>query len=187
MYCTFCGARAVASDRFCNSCGRPIRRSTMRYDLAPRTSAQAPRAIRPASQTLRFLNFLLDYAFFLVFLLVVVYIVAGLLSVAGSYDVDSWNRFFGGLGGYLFVAIFYVVYYWLQEGIFGRTLGKLVTGTMVVKGDGSKASSAEALKRSLARAVPFEAFSFFGSKTPRGWHDAWTQTLVVRGRRQAQH
>ncbi|WP_169743955.1 RDD family protein [Kaistella jeonii] len=59
----------------------------------------------------------------------------------------------------------------------GRSLGKLITGTKVVKTDGSKLTMLELLKRNFIRAVPFDQLSFIGSK---GWHDNFSDTAVVR-------
>lgn len=74
-------------------------------------------------------------------------------------------------------------YYVSLEGLFGRTLGKLITGTRVVREDGAPLTLGTVLKRSLARFIPFEPFSFFGiEETPRGWHDTLSKTLVVRTR-----
>jgi uncharacterized RDD family membrane protein YckC len=73
------------------------------------------------------------------------------------------------------------IYYILMEGIFGRTLGKLITGTVVVDGFGNKPSFGKIIGRSFARLIPFEAFSFLGS-TGRGWHDSLTDTYVVKSR-----
>ncbi len=70
------------------------------------------------------------------------------------------------------------VYYFFFEALFGRTVGKMVTGTKVVMEDGSVPSFTAILKRTLWRCVPFEQFSFLGS--PQGWHDTKSDTMVVR-------
>ena len=72
-----------------------------------------------------------------------------------------------------------LIYYWPQEALTGRTLGKLVSGTRVVDLNGEPIGWGRALKRSLVRLVPFEAFSFLTENRPRGWHDAWTGTRVI--------
>jgi hypothetical protein len=59
----------------------------------------------------------------------------------------------------------------------GRSLGKLITGTKVIKTDGSELSYTDLLKRNFIRAVPFDQLSFMGSK---GWHDNFSDTAVVR-------
>jgi len=71
--------------------------------------------------------------------------------------------------------------YSLFEGVFGTSIGKLVTGCRVVGPDGLKVSFGKAVLRSLCRMIPFEQFSFLGSAA-RGWHDSITETYVVEGR-----
>ena len=63
------------------------------------------------------------------------------------------------------------------ESIWQRTPAKWLTKTKVVMTDGSKPNFLHILGRTLARYIPFEAFSFlFG---PIGWHDSLSRTLVV--------
>jgi uncharacterized RDD family membrane protein YckC len=71
--------------------------------------------------------------------------------------------------------------YVLPEWLFGRTLGKLVTGTKVVSIDRERPSFLRIVLRTLIRFVPFEPLSFvFGRMT--GWHDDWSRTRVVHSR-----
>jgi uncharacterized RDD family membrane protein YckC len=80
-----------------------------------------------------------------------------------------------------FTLLSYLVYYVVCEAVFGVTIGKLITGTRVVDNEGRKPRLAQIVGRSLARFVPFEPFSFFG--TPAlGWHDRWSGTRVIRTR-----
>lgn len=71
-----------------------------------------------------------------------------------------------------------LAYYIFCEYLFNRTVGKLLTGTIVVTEDGSKPSLARILLRSLIRLVPFEPFSVLSSSS-RMWHDSWSKTVVV--------
>lgn len=79
------------------------------------------------------------------------------------------------------ITIFnYLSYYTFCERIFnGRSVGKFVTGTMVIRNDGLPLTWKDTFLRSLCRLVPFEPFSTFGG-TP--WHDTWTKTTVVKNR-----
>jgi uncharacterized RDD family membrane protein YckC len=78
-----------------------------------------------------------------------------------------------------------VVYYAAFEWRNGRTLGKLLTGTRVVSEDGTKPRLRRIVGRTLARFIPFDAFSFLGGEQgrPVGWHDSLSRTRVVRVRR----
>jgi uncharacterized RDD family membrane protein YckC len=44
--------------------------------------------------------------------------------------------------------------------------------------DGSKPNVYTIIKRTLCRFIPFEIFTFLGSK--RGWHDVFSNTYVVK-------
>jgi uncharacterized RDD family membrane protein YckC len=74
-----------------------------------------------------------------------------------------------------------VVYYLFFEGLFGRTPGKLLTGTRVVRRDGGTPRFAQIVGRTFARFVPFEPVSFL-IRAPNGWHDVWSGTRVVQVR-----
>ena len=64
----------------------------------------------------------------------------------------------------------------------GKTVGKFITKTRVVKADGSNPKPLDYLGRSFSRIIPFEALSFLGSEG-RGWHDTISKTYVVEEKR----
>jgi uncharacterized RDD family membrane protein YckC len=76
-------------------------------------------------------------------------------------------------------AVFIFIYYSIFEIATGRTLGKYITKTIVVDEYGDEAFSADIIKRSLCRLIPFDAFSFLGA-SGRGWHDSLSNTYVVK-------
>lgn len=59
----------------------------------------------------------------------------------------------------------------------GRTIGKYITGTRVIRTDGQNPTFEEYLIRNISRLVPFDAFSFLGGGN--GWHDSWSDTRVI--------
>lgn len=80
-----------------------------------------------------------------------------------------------------FVLLLFVVFFTFSEGVSsGRSIGKLVTGTKVVKTDESEITWKDAFVRSLCRLVPFEPFSALGGYP---WHDRWTNTKVIKLRK----
>ena len=123
-----------------------------------------------ASTGQRFGNYLLD----VVFTYVCAFIAGVVLYGIGLGDViDRTNNTLLGI-------ILFLLYYVPQEAVVGWTLGKLITGTRVVREDGSPISFAQALGRSLCRFIPFEAFSFLGGNgKPVGWHDSISKTRVI--------
>jgi uncharacterized RDD family membrane protein YckC len=71
-------------------------------------------------------------------------------------------------------------YYFLLEVVCQKTIGKMVTRTKVVALDGRRASIGQILGRTASRFVPLEALTFLGSEEPRGWHDSFSGTRVIR-------
>lgn len=128
-------------------------------------------ALPYAAKGRRFANMLLDTIFFYVcaILLGVVLAVLGM-----GESLAQMNQ----LEELLFGWSLFTVYYLAQEGLWGVTLGKLITGTRVIGEDGAAPRFRQILGRTLARLVPFEPFSFLGG-LPTGWHDRWSATKVV--------
>lgn len=73
----------------------------------------------------------------------------------------------------------YMVYLILFEYMAGRTLGKALTRTKVIRPDGTPPSFWSIVGRNFARLIPFEFFSFLTSR-PVGLHDVIAHTMVVR-------
>lgn len=124
----------------------------------------------------RLANYIIDLVSFYVFMYFMSYVI-----IEVSYDLAV--LIYGGEGfnliGRLIILVIYGMYMGLMEAVFkGRSLGKLLTGTVAVNDDGSRISGQIALLRGLCRAVPFNAFSALG-ETCYPWHDQWTKTFVV--------
>ena len=120
------------------------------------------------SKTKRFLHYIIDLMAFYAFG-VALGIVA---SIAGGVEIiESANETLLGL-----VIMF--TYYFTLESIFGQTIGKMITGSVVVTADGEKPSVMDIFKRTLSRLIPFDALSFLGSSI--GWHDSFSKTRVVK-------
>jgi len=69
-------------------------------------------------------------------------------------------------------------YYIFCEHYFQQTIGKMVTGSVVINEYAEPPTLSTAILRTLIRAVPFEPYSCSSSPS-RGWHDEWTHTWVV--------
>jgi uncharacterized RDD family membrane protein YckC len=59
-------------------------------------------------------------------------------------------------------------------------VGKLITGSKVVRHDGTAIDWKDAVVRTLCRFIPFEAFSALGTYP---WHDQLSKTKVVKVRK----
>ncbi len=134
----------------------------------------------PVSPGLRFVNYLID-----VIALYAISFLAGMLFAIGAYNAGAYDNLEpsedgGGLQLLLLLSWILIVfgYYTLFEYFAkGRTLGKMATGTVVVREDGSAPTFKDAFMRTLCRFIPFEVFSAFGY---RPWHDSLTHTLVIK-------
>ncbi|RYH74534.1 RDD family protein [Flavobacteriaceae bacterium 144Ye] len=94
--------------------------------------------------------------------------------------LDEWLGIIpeGGSDWFVFYFFFlYVMYHAFFEHFFGKTPGKFITKTKVVKNDGSKPSFMNILGRNTARLIPFDPLSFLFSD--RGWHDQISNTYVI--------
>ena len=135
-----------------------------------------------ATQGQRFANFVIDNLIMRLGLSYVTGIAVGKIGVLLfpqfmyklSYDTASLL-----ILAYLIAIVDYLVYYTLSEKLFkGYTIGKLITKTKAIRTDGKEITFKDALLRRLCRLVHFEIFSGFGVP----WHDAWTNTMVVKVR-----
>jgi uncharacterized RDD family membrane protein YckC len=132
----------------------------------------------PASGGRRFLNLLLDYVGFMALSFVIGLMIGLFTSVMGAD-----REFLDKIPDLVYGLVVYLIYYIPQEALFGRTLGKLVTGTKVVSAMGERPTFGQIVGRTFCRMIPFEPFSFlFGGDCPVGWHDKISDTRVVRVR-----
>lgn len=126
----------------------------------------------PASTGLRFADLLIDGIIFYI----IAILAGGIIGFLGAFlpiqhEVVGFQFLY-----YLASLTIQLIYYTLMEGLTGRTIGKLITGTKVVRETGEPITIKDALLRTLSRFVPFEVFSGFGVP----WHDSWTHTTVVK-------
>jgi uncharacterized RDD family membrane protein YckC len=131
----------------------------------------------PVSPGIRFANFIIDLILYYALIFVAGMLWAFIFYSSGSYDAGSSESPMGTGTAYMIALSVYFCYYVLIEGLSGRTVGKLVTGTIVVKDNGSSINVKDALLRTLCRLIPFEPFSAFGY---RPWHDQFTNTMVIK-------
>lgn len=124
-----------------------------------------------ARKEARFLNFIIDYiSIFLILVLISILNMVFFLET-DSEVVDSSIIPEGNTAAeYIIFSLLSISYYFILEVLTGRTIGKFITGTIVVDISGNKPSTFDILKRSLLRLIPFEYLSFLGHRA-RGWHD----------------
>ncbi|MGB8191809.1 MAG: RDD family protein [Chitinophagaceae bacterium] len=133
--------------------------------------------LEPVSTGSRFVNYLIDViVFYAIAFGVGLVIGAVMYSSDTDFDPDTMTSSMGLQ--YLISFVLFLAYYTFFETVTkGRTVGKMVTGSVAVKEDGSQLTAKDAFLRSLCRLIPFEPFSaLFG----RPWHDSITKTMVVK-------
>lgn len=126
----------------------------------------------------RFLNYLLDNIFILALIFLLAIFLGFFGALLGLNGLANWMDSIGDLEGRILFILFTIIYYTVTEGLFGRSLAKLITGTIVVDENGEKPDFGTILKRTLCRIIPFDGLSFLGS-SGRGWHDSMSDTYVV--------
>ena len=146
----------------------PYRPPTAQVELESQAGNERPLA----GKGRRFFTLLIDYLGF--------YALGALigiaLALAGMAEaMQAMNRG----EEFLFGLLVTIGYYLFFEGLWQRTPGKMLLGTRVVDEHGATPTFGAIVKRTLARCVPFEAFTFFGE---RGFHDKASRTRVVRTR-----
>jgi uncharacterized RDD family membrane protein YckC len=118
----------------------------------------------------RFGTFLIDYFCYIVLCL--------LVGVALGLVLGNWAvALFAGGAGYIFAFAVFFAFYGVFEGLWARTPGKFLLGTVVVNQAGGRPAFGQVMGRTAMRCVPFEPFSFFFGKL--GWHDSVSKTRVV--------
>ncbi|MFT5513813.1 MAG: putative RDD family membrane protein YckC [Bacteroidia bacterium] len=130
------------------------------------------KGVTPVSAGTRFANFLIDKF--------VMTVLAGVLFFILDFRGFGTGFLLGPstLNDYVTGAILTLIYYTFLEAATGRTIGKLITKTVVVKVDEQKPEFQDIVKRSFSRIVPFDILSFLGSGV--GWHDKWSNIRVVK-------
>jgi len=79
---------------------------------------------------------------------------------------------------YLYLLILFL-YYFIQELLFRKTIGKFITQTNVINSLGLKPTILQLIIRNASRLIPFEAFTYL-SKEKRGLHDIFSKTYVIK-------
>jgi uncharacterized RDD family membrane protein YckC len=125
---------------------------------------------KAVSSWLRFANYIIDG----IVLYGVEFVLGFILAILNVRFVFNMNRF----QEIIFTLVVHVIYYIILESTFQVTLGKLITGTVVIDINGNKPNLTTIVKRSFTRIVPFDALSFLGNDAI-GWHDTWSETRVV--------
>lgn len=134
------------------------------------TTVRNPELLK-VGRRMRLLHFLIDMLFLYFIAYCSGYILVFIFGPSKALKIVEHTYLYGG-------SLAFIVYF-SQEFIFGKTLGKLFTGTRVVDSLGNKPDIVKLIIRNASRLIPLEAFSFLGSNK-RGWHDTISDTFVIK-------
>jgi uncharacterized RDD family membrane protein YckC len=111
-----------------------------------------------------------------------VFLLMSLLAKILNLTYKELFNYMGAINISLCIFISYYLYYFIFETLWQRTPGKYITGTKVVTSSGGKPSIGAIAIRTIVRFIPFESFSFLGSRA-YGWHDVLSGTYVIKAKR----
>ncbi len=127
----------------------------------------------------RLVNFVVDGLVCLVLYYPAGFLVSAALSRFGADlfaavddPVQAW------LSALVLLFVIAAGYYTVVEAATGgRSVGKLLTGTIAVRADGKPFAARDAWMRSICRLIPFEPLSALAG---RPWHDRLSKTRVMQ-------
>lgn len=121
-------------------------------------------------------HFLLDRLFIYILEMMLGVVLGVIISLTGT-EID-WNdeelKIYNSLWSWLIIG---PLFYFIFEVSIQSSPAKAIFGRVVVDEYGNKPTVKQILIRSISRPVPFEALSCL---SPRGWHDTWSKTFVIR-------
>ena len=176
MYCPACGVKNDDGKVECFVCGKSLP-SSLLVDLSPQSNRPKTAASRAAAAASsgpitarlgdRLIALILDTMF-----------ISAIVLVVAAAVFSRWPRILEGQSpltlaaasaGVVLVIAF--IYYWLQEGAFGATMGKGIIGVHVTRQDGSKPGLGSSAIRNAFRlldALPFYVIGFLVALFSRG-------------------
>lgn len=126
----------------------------------------------------RFGNYIIDQIIFTagiyLFGMLLGLLLAAIDNLSLLYELENINPFVD----YILSGVLFACYYIVLEGTMQKSLGKMITKTIVVDKHGNKPKMSAIIGRSFCRMIPFNALSFLGNDG-RGWHDSIPNTYVV--------
>ena len=136
---------------------------------------------------LRFLEWVID--------IIVLYALSYALSFGMSFiyfsinpdQLDAFDSIPYGIAIIIGLTINMLYYFICEAFCNGKTIGKWITGLQVVDLDGNRPTIRRIALRTLARLIPFDYLSFFGTDKWSGeedldgfWHDSLSKTYVIQ-------
>ncbi|MBA3663558.1 MAG: RDD family protein [Bacteroidetes bacterium] len=145
-------------------------------DVYVEKTFQRLREVPVVEGTARFGHFILDRIFYYLFTLILGTIL-GVVIVFTGIDINPDSQEFKIYDTLLSWLILQPLFYFIFEASMQSSPAKAILGRIVVDEYGNKPTVKQFFIRSISRSVPFEDFSCL---SPRGWHDTWSNTFVIR-------
>ncbi len=179
-YCVKCGNELSADEKFCPKCGTPV--------TGQPTATSPPEIAAPAAPNLklafwgeRFVAWLID--------VVIIGIVVAFLGLftffaSGSFtwwsNWPNWVPFFNfNLGGVL-----YFVYWFLMDGLYGKSLGKMIMRLRIVQLNGGRINMGQSAIESVGKAFLLPIDVIVGwilySRSRQRLFSNLSRTIVIR-------
>lgn len=134
-----------------------------------------PLAFVTTSRSKRFLHLCID-------VVLTILIFSFIINQLATFNSDSDSAmkmrglFNSELAFYILFFCWRFFYYFIFETLFQTTPGKMLTESRVIDVDSKANTKGQMAVRTISRFIPFEAFTFFGTK---GFHDSFSNTAVV--------
>jgi len=191
MYCPFCGVKnddGLAECFVCNKKLPAMDSSSLGAAPRSRNRSGAQRSMAATSSgpvTARLGDRLIAVILDSIFVAALLLVIAAAVMSHWPHILESTSRtmlIIGSAGGALLIAF---IYYWLQEGAFGATMGKAIIGLRVTRSDGSVPGLGSSAIRNAFRLVdglPLYMPGFFVAAFTRGRRrigDFAAQTFVL--------
>lgn len=150
-----------------DSKGKPTQKAYKYYE-------ETKYGLVPALNDKRLINLIIDTVVIYILSYLMGYVIGAFFPQTAYYIYLTGDTTLWYLGGFLM----YVGYYCILEGVYGRTVGKMLTGTKVVTEEGKKPSFSQIIGRTLGRLIPFEFITFLSTR-PIGLHDSLSKTVLI--------
>lgn len=131
-----------------------------------------------SDQGTRFVHFLVDTVFYHIIIFAISFSVGIMILIINPestilYDIEEIPPILDQLVTAIAVAL---ASFGMETLTKGRSPGKYITGTQVVRIDGNHPDIRDYFIRNMCRLIPFDTLSFLGKK---GFHDNLSKTRVV--------
>ncbi|MFH1759523.1 MAG: RDD family protein [bacterium] len=138
--------------------------------------------LTPADIRVRAINYFVDYLLIPQVLMPLLLRLLGIeiysLDILETMEGPEMEKVFGEMMHVLtYFALAWISYFAVCEIYFQKTLGKMITKTIVVDMDGNKPLPRQIILRTLIRLIPMEFLSYY--VTGYILHDEWSKTAVV--------